>query len=419
MKTNLFIVLYLLSNIFRTFNVYLFFETFLTDKDKSKLKKYAYIAFYLVISIEYIFVDTPLLTLFLNIIGLVLLSMLYPSSMKKRLLGVGFILALLMLAEAIVASLVGYLATSFVQRGYFSSLAGVVCIPFVSFLFVLIYRKLKRDKVEIPIPVIYWIIVSSVPAFCIYIIVLGFSIENIRIWQLVSIVVIMFGITMSVFVLYEKQIKFFRSENRRNMLEAQNRYYHRQLSSLKEMEGATRSVRHDMKNHLLSIAALAENGDTGRILEYVYTLQELTQVTKQFVMTGNAIIDGLFNMKMYQAQEKGLAIDVRAMIPEDLTVSDEDCTVLFGNLLDNAIENAMGWVRMHVRYDRNCLVIFCENPYVGERRRNSNGYQTSKRDKKNHGMGMQNMKRVIRKYGGDMKICDENNVFAVDILLYI
>lgn len=419
MKTNLYIILYLLSNIFRTFDVYLFFETFLKKKKNKKQKICCYTAFYLVISLEYILVDIPILTLLLNIIGLVGLASLYSSSLKKKILGIGFILALLMLVEAVVASLVGYLATSFVPKGYFSSLVGIVCIPLVSFLLIILYCKLKREKEDIPIPALYWCMVISVPVSCIYIIVLGFSIVGIQIWQLFSIVIIMFAITLSVFMLYEKQIDFFRKENHENMLEAQNQYYHKQLDALQEMEKATKSVRHDMKNHLLAIATLAEHGNIEGIREYVYNLQEMTRTTKKFVVTGNTVIDGLLNIKLYQAQEKGLEINIKAMLPEKLGLSDEDCTVLLGNLLDNAIENAIDQIALHIRYDRKRLMIFCENQYTGERKHNGKNYETSKRDGNDHGIGIQNMERVVKKYGGEMKVHDESNTFRIDIILYL
>lgn len=419
MKSNLYIIFYLLSNIFRTFDVYLFFEKFLIGKENKKQKLYCYTVFYLVISLEYILIDIPILTLSLNIIGLVVLASLYSSSLKKRILGIGFILALLMLSEAIVASLFGYLATSFVPKGYFSSIAGIVCIPLVSFLLIILYCKLKREKEDIPIPAMYWIMVISVPVSCIFIIVLGFSIESIQVWQLFSLVIIMFTITLSVFLLYEKQIEFFRKENHKNMLEAQNQYYHKQLDALQEMENATKSVRHDMKNHLLTIATLADHKNIEGIREYVYNLQEITRTTKKYVNTGNVVIDGLLNMKMYQAQEKGLVVHVKAMIPEKMGLSDEDCTVLLGNLLDNAMENATERIELSIRYDRKCLIIFCENQYTGERRYNGKHYETLKRDGHNHGLGLQNMERIVKKYDGEMRVHDENNLFGVDIMLYL
>lgn len=419
MKSNLYIILYLLSNIFRTFNVYLFFETFFTGGVKKKIKRYCYGLFYLVISMEYVYLDIPILTLLLNIVGLFALTLLYPSNMKKRLLGAGFILALLLVAESIVMVLTGYLSFSAIHQGYYSSLAGVVCIPFVSFLFLIVYRKFKSRRGDIAVPVSYWITVIIVPISCIYMIVLGFSIEKIQAWQIVSNVMIMCAVTLSVFQLYEKQIDFFRKENQRNMLEAQNEYYHKQLVVYQEMTTATRSVRHDMKNHLLSIAALAEKKDCDAVGEYVRDLQEITYSIYTHVTTGHIVFDSIMNSKMFQAQEKGLVTDFKIAIPDELNMDDVDCTILFGNLLDNAIENAKEKIILNVRYDRGRLIICCENEFQGERKQKGELFETTKTDVGNHGYGLQNIRRIVKKYDGMFALSDHTNRFKVDIIMYM
>ncbi len=419
MKSNLYIIIYLLSNIFRTFDVYLFYETFLTDDQKRKEKKYCYIAYYLVISVEYIWLDIPILTLLLNVVGLLLLTLLYDSSMKKRFLGAGFILALLMVTEALVVSLTGYLSFSLFQKGFFSSLGGVVCIPIVSFLFIMLYRKLKKNKFDIAVPLSYWIMVIVVPVACIYLIAIGFSIEKIQTWQLLSLVIILFLIMLSVFLLYEKQIEFFVKENRKNMLEVQNQYYHKQLDTMLEMENATRSLRHDMKNHLLTIDALTEQGAVDKIRDYVKDLQKFSRPVQRYFSTGNIVIDSILNSKTYEAQGKGIEMDVKVVIPENLPLDDMDCTILLGNLLDNAIENAKDWIRFVFRYDKRRLMLKCENKYQGKRKRRGGEYSSSKADYKNHGFGIHNMRYVVSKYNGRMVIQDADEIFKVEILFYL
>lgn len=419
MKSNLYIILYLFSNIFRTFDVYLFYETFLTDEKKRKEKKYCYIAYFLVISVEYIWLDIPILTLLLNVVGLLLLTFLYSSNMKKRFLGAGFILALLMATEALVISLTGYLSFSLFQKGFFSSLGGVVCIPIVSFLFIMVYRKLKKDKFDIAVPLSYWITVIVVPVACIYLIAMGFSIERIQTWQLLSLVIIIFLITLSVFLLYEKQIEFFQEENRKNMLEAQNQYYHKQFDAMMKMENATKSLRHDMKNHLLTIDALAKQGAVEKIHHYVKDLQSFSRPVERYFSTGNIVIDSILNSKLLEAQEKGIEMDVKVAIPEKLPLGDMDCTILLGNLLDNAIENAKDRIQFIFRYDRGRLMLQCENEYQGKRKRHGGEYSSSKPDYKNHGFGIHNMKNVVSKYDGRMVVRDTNQIFKVDILFYL
>ena len=322
-------------------------------------------------------------------------------------------------SEAIVVSLTGYLNFSFTNQGYFSSLAGIVCIPLVSFLFLIVYRKIKRHKGDITIPIFYWITVVIVPISCIYMIVLGFSIKNIQMWQLVSIVIMVFAVTLSVFQLYEKQIEFFREENWKNMLEAQNQYYYKQLDVYKEMTNATRSVRHDMKNHLLAIASLAEKQNSDGVGDYVHDLQEITHSIYKYITTGNIVFDSILNSKMLQAQEKGLVMEFKIAIPDELNMEDVDCTILFGNLLDNAIENAEGRIYFSVRYDRGRIFVHCKNEFQGDRKHKGNSFATTKQDSQNHGYGLQNIRRVVKKYDGELVLSDSDHIFKVDIIMYI
>lgn len=419
MKDSLFVCLYLLSNIFRTFNIYLFFDSFLGISKEMGSKKIGYVAYFLVISAEYILMDIPILTLILNVIGLLALTFFYETNMKRRILGAGFILALLCAAEAVVMILTGYLSFSYTAPGFYSSYAGVVCIPIVSFMFVLLYRKIKRQDRDSAVPLSYWIMVIVVPIACIYMVLLGFSFGNLAMWQMLSIVIVMFGITVSVFLLYEKQIEFFREENRKRVLEVQNLYYQKQIDDMAKMENAQRSLRHDMKNHLLTIGTLAEESDNVAIKRYVEELYENSRPIEAYFSTGNRTIDSMLSNKIKVAEGKGLSVDVNVVIPETLNLNDRDCTVLLGNLLDNAIENAKDNITLTLRYDKGRLIICCKNPYVGTLRRRGESYFTSKSDKKNHGLGFQNMNNIVQKYDGEMVINDADNVFEIEILLYI
>jgi len=423
MKDNLYIILYLFSNLFRTFDVYLFYESFYTAKKEVKLKKICYISYYLVVAIEYVVVDIPILTLLLNVIGLIALTFLYQSNMKRRILGAGFILALLSVAEAIIMILTGYLSFSFFEKGFYSSEVGVVSIPILTFMFVLVYKRVKQHKTEILVPISYWVAVIIVPISCIYIVMLSFGFGNIKAWQILSIVIIMFAITVCVFMLYEKQLKFFQDESEKKLLEVKNSYYEKQLDYMMTMENVTRSLRHDMKNHLISISGLAQEHKSDEILDYVKNIYEYSKLTTISKVTENVVVDSVLNSKVILANDRDVVLEIDATIAEPITISAMDITILLGNILDNAIENAekteQKTVRIDIKCDKGRLLIYCENSFDGTLKRKGNYYYTLKSDKKTHGFGIQNMKNVVDKYKGTMEIQSENNVFKVDILLYI
>ena len=56
------------------------------------------------------------------------------------------------------------------------------------------------------------------------------------------------------------------------------------------------------------------------------------------MQSGNLEIDSVLNLKLKEAEVKGIEVDVEIAVPEKLGMSAYDLTVILGNILDNAIE---------------------------------------------------------------------------------
>lgn len=423
MRSNLYIFFYLLVNMFRTYEIHLFFETFFGPSKKGINKFPFYLFFFVLVSGAYLFIDIPILTLTLNILCAARLTFFYDTNMKKRLLGLGFLFGLLCICEAVTVIGSGFISFSYLERGGFSSIAGVISIPILPFIFILLYRSLKKSRTDVQVPPTYFIMAVIVPISCTYITLLSFTIKGIQIWQFSSIVVIMFAVMISVFWLYEKQMKFFSEDNRKKVLEVQNAYYQRQLEYLLLTEQSTRSLRHDMKNHLLSISALAAENNDPSVIQYVNSLSHLFSPAGNNISSGNIVIDSILNNKLSLAAEKEIDLKIDIAVPEKLSVDDIDITILLGNLLDNAIENydkaSEHPILFRLRYDKGRLFLHCENAYAGALKKRGISYDTTKPDHRNHGLGLQNINNVVNKYSGELKIKDENNIFCADLLLYL
>lgn len=42
---------------------------------------------------------------------------------------------------------------------------------------------------------------------------------------------------------------------------------------------------------------------------------------------------------------------------------------------------------------------------------------TTKKDSINHGFGLKSIENIVKKYNGDLKICTNNNIFELNIIL--
>lgn len=415
------------ADIFYILTIYFFYETILTAKEKVKNRIYYFVIYWMVLTVLQIYPNLAWVSLLVNITFGFMLTCLYDSGLGRRILAAIFIFSYLFSLEVIgMITIMGILSYSLLDHG----LAGTsptapapVSVGMVSLASILVYRKIKQHKEETKVPVTYWIAIFLVPLSSIYITLLIFSFSGARMWQQLSTMMIMIAVTVSVFVLYEKQVQFYTEENRKRILEVQNNYYKKQLDYVLVTENATRTLRHDMKNHLLAISALAEKSNIQEIADYVNQIYDFSELGRNRVSSGNVIIDSILNHKLVLAEEKGIEMKVDITIPEAVELNDIDVTILLGNLLDNAIENVEKAnekrVLILIRYDKGRIFICCENPYNGIIKRRGNVYDTVKHDRKNHGMGLKSIKGVVEKYDGTMNILDENNLFRVEILLYV
>lgn len=100
-----------------------------------------------------------------------------------------------------------------------------------------------------------------------------------------------------------------------------------------------------------------------------------------------------------------------------------DLNIILGNLMDNAIEGTLNAekkiIMLSMELDRKVLYINIKNSYDQVVRIKDNKLMTRKSDKISHGIGLENIRIIVNKYNGQLDINYDENVFEVDILLYL
>ena len=106
-----------------------------------------------------------------------------------------------------------------------------------------------------------------------------------------------------------------------------------------------------------------------------------------------------------------------------------DISSIFSNLIDNAIEacakideDQKRYITLRTTSIKEYFVIRCENSKsknIHSRKDNKGRFITSKKDKFYHGIGIESIKSSINKYGGDIRIKEEEEKFVVSIYLPI
>lgn len=139
-------------------------------------------------------------------------------------------------------------------------------------------------------------------------------------------------------------------------------------------------------------------------------------------MTGNKALDALLYQKRKRAEENNIKWECDVQIPKGYAVREFDLCVLFGNLLDNALE-ACGrmrggescFINIQAKTVKKCFLMEVKNS-VDMEEKYAEGL-TNKENLWEHGIGLMNVGDVVRGYNGVLHIESEKGTFVTSILL--
>lgn len=285
------------------------------------------------------------------------------------------------------------------------------------------------------------VFVQMYGAFLIILNILALVIMNLYIWYLFS---------------YQSKNKKLRAELeiRKKQSEMQYQYYEK----VEQRYQSSRKLVHDMRNHLQAIEALQEQ-DSAKGREYVKDMHRMLDTLGIVNYTENRMLNIILNDKAEEAQKAGIGMEIRIGEIRLEHIRDMDMTTIFANLLDNALEaaeQAAGKPMIRVQADtfhdftvvkiRNSMpcggaatgaqspqmemgdtVEHLEEPDVQlmsqeDESQTKQGIdaleQKEKKGRKSHmGIGLENVRHTLEKYGGGMMTEDLEGEFVVSITI--
>lgn len=173
---------------------------------------------------------------------------------------------------------------------------------------------------------------------------------------------------------------------------------------------------HDIKHQ---IAAL---GDMGRQKE-LREIENLVNIYDCGLKTECAALDLVLSNKSLVCSGKEIVLTCVADGRRLNFMEDADIYALFGNILDNAIEavdrledREKRIITLTVRVQGQILIVTEENYYDGQLVLEQGLPVTTKVDKRFHGFGMQSIKMLTEKYGGDLRLQTKAGIYRLSIL---
>ncbi len=408
-------------------------------KPKTKIKKHDYIPFSLLAALviflqEYMGLGNIKYVLVSVALSLILVTM-YSGKAKKKIIAIftfiGIIAVSVILSEILYNVVSDHMDMRPDGDSAFSALlritlANIIMIPIT----VLVSIMLKgREKSGSTIRI--WLTLLLVPAVTLitfsvfqYIIEMYNPNEQITVYIYLSCIG-MILINALVFVLFWFNQRQASIKRENDILTSQLSL---QESSVKNLENAynrTRAFRHDIKNHLLTMNILAENGDLNEIKKYLKEMGGIIDESSYVRITGISSVDAILNEKLYEAQGHNITTSYDVMNMEKNSIKPLHMCIILSNALDNAIEANqtiedpdMRYIKLKIYGDETFTVISVANPTSAiPVKKADNTYKTTKSDSENHGFGLKSIKNTAGKYDGEMLTKCEDGIFTLVIRL--
>ncbi|MDM0838754.1 ATP-binding protein [Clostridium perfringens] len=242
----------------------------------------------------------------------------------------------------------------------------------------------------------------------------------------VNISTINIAVTLAIihFITY-KRFKEYKSNSQINILEKQLDYQKNYYEKVINNYGEARKALHDMNNHMSVIKYFLENKDYKNMDDYIQSLSERIVTNKDNNICSNKVINAICLDKRERCKKEGINIRFDIIINKKLKIDDLDLCIVLGNLIDNAIEacekindkEVQKVIQVSARIYLNQIYIKVINSKNNKVEKRNNKFLTSKKDKKNHGIGLENVKEAVHKNHGDIEIKDSKNTFEVSLYM--
>ena len=202
--------------------------------------------------------------------------------------------------------------------------------------------------------------------------------------------------------------------------------YHLQLSAYKLLEEQDRQaerLRHDMKNHIIALSGLLEDKEYEKMDEYLRAMKQSGDLGTCEELTGNRVVDVLLYQKRKIAEGKNIIWECDVQVPKTCCINEFDLCVLFGNLLDNAVEACerlqsdeaeQRFITIQAKVIKKCFLLEVKNSFDVKEKQ---GLEYINHKSKGRGIGLLNVRDMLHRYHGVMNMEVDNGTYVISILV--
>ena len=219
-----------------------------------------------------------------------------------------------------------------------------------------------------------------------------------------------------------QQIKFKEVELNNKLISLQLEHQEELYKKRDHYAEILRMYNHDFKSVLTNISYFLDQGDIPKAQEILKTIDSDIKVivTENQCYSNRLIVDVILKSLSERCKQANIEFNAECSIPDHLSLSDLSLSRIFGNLANNAYEACIRQDEQEMRkiifksyIKDDFFILYTQNSFNGEIIIEQNKIRTTKRNKKQHGVGIESIKNIVESANGIalFDVNEEKNMF--------
>ena len=183
-----------------------------------------------------------------------------------------------------------------------------------------------------------------------------------------------------------------------------------------------RSMRHDMGNHIQTLEHLVAHNNMDDAAEYLEHLKNEWDEVSPEIKTGSPVIDVILMEKLREAKERQIRFLSDFHYPQNTKLNAFDLSVIMNNALNNCMENVSvddPYISISSFRKNSIFMITIKNSFGGQLNFGDSDLPETTKSGREHGMGLNNIRRVARMYMGDISLEQGNEEVILSIMMQV
>lgn len=183
-------------------------------------------------------------------------------------------------------------------------------------------------------------------------------------------------------------------------------------------------TKHDMKNNILCLSRLIADSKYKEAEEFCDSISENLEAIYTPISTNDPLLNAIINVEREKAVNSKIDFQVNINEQAISSIRNTDIVSIVGNMCDNAIEYLKKQaydkreMTLEISYKKSYIVITCKNRITESILALNPNLTTTKKDKTNHGKGMEIIADCVKKYNGEFKCYEKDNYLYVSAIIH-